>query len=94
MKQEYLENMSRRNNIKILGLPESKEEKTWNDTENLVKQTIKNTLEIEDEVQIERAHCVGKPAHCSGKEKMEQKLKVILSPLLLNLHHGSKKRQF
>ena len=66
LKQEYLENMSHRNNIKILGLPESKEEKTWDDTENLVKQTIKKTLKIDDEVQIECAHCL-------GKEKMEQK---------------------
>ena len=66
LKQEYLENMSHRNNIKILDLPESKEEKTWDDTENLVKQTIKKTLKIDDEVQIERAHCL-------GKEKMEQK---------------------
>ena len=60
-KQEYLENMSRRNNMKILGLSESKEEKTWEDTENLVKQTIKNMLKIDYEVQIERAHRVGKP---------------------------------
>ena len=94
LKQEYLENMSCRNNMKILCLPESKEEKTWEDTENLVKQTIKNTLKIDDEVQIERAHRMGNSAHCLGKEKMDQKQKVILGPLLLNSHHGSKKRQF
>ena len=67
--------MSRRNNIKILGLPESKEEKTWDDTENLVKQTIKNTLKIQDEVQIERAHRVGKPRPLSRKGKDGTKVK-------------------
>ena len=40
-KHEYLENMSRRNNIKILGLPEDKDrEKSWEDTEQIVKETI------------------------------------------------------
>ena len=40
-KHEHLENMSRRNNIKILGLPEDKEEeKTWADTEEIVKASI------------------------------------------------------
>ena len=48
-KYEYLENMSRCNNITILGLPEDKEnEKTWTDTEEIVNK-------------IERAHCVAKP---------------------------------
>ena len=33
-KHEYLENMSRRNNTKIVGLPEDKlKEKSWEDTE-------------------------------------------------------------
>ena len=41
-KQEYLENMLRRNNIKILDLPEEKGEKTWADTEELVKKLSKN----------------------------------------------------
>ena len=53
-KQEYLENMSRRNNIKILDLPEEEGEKTWADTEELVKKTVKQ-LHYEDDVHIERA---------------------------------------
>ena len=41
-KHEHLENMSRRNNIKILGLLEDKlKEKSWDDTEELVKGVIK-----------------------------------------------------
>ena len=62
-KHEYLENMSRRNNLKILGLPEDKNrEKSWEDTEQIVKETINKELEISsEEIQIERAHRVGKP---------------------------------
>ena len=60
-KQEYLENMSRRNNVKILDLPEEEGEKTWADTEELVKKTVKEQLHYEDDVHIERAHRVGKP---------------------------------
>ena len=51
--------MSRLNNIKILGLPEDKNcEKSWEDTEQIVKETINKELEISSE---ERAHCVGIP---------------------------------
>ena len=57
---EYLENQSRRNNVKIFGIPEDSSEKTWEDTEVIVKDTIKNKLGMEDEVLIERAHRVGK----------------------------------
>ena len=62
-KHEYLENMSRHNNVKILGLPEDKNrEKSWEDTEQIVKETINKELEISSkEIQIERAHRVGKP---------------------------------
>ena len=59
-KNEYLENQSRRNNIKITGVPEEEEERTWNDTEAIVKNLINNKLRIEGEVEIERAHQVGK----------------------------------
>ena len=46
-KHEYLENMSRRNNIKIVGLHEDKlKEKSWDDTEELVKVVIKEKLKV------------------------------------------------
>ena len=61
-KHEYLENMSRRNNIKIPGLLEDKlKEKSWDDTEELVKGVIKEKLKFDTEVKIERAQRVGKP---------------------------------
>ena len=60
---EYLENMSRRSNIKILGLPEDKNcEESWEDTEQIVKEMINKEFEISsEEIQIVRAHHVGKP---------------------------------
>ena len=46
-KYEYLENMSRRNNIKIPGLHKDKlKEKSWDDTEKLVKGVIKEKLKV------------------------------------------------
>ena len=59
-KQEYFENHSRRNNIKLLGVPDDDGENSWDDTELIVKSLIKNELRIQDEVAIERAHRVGK----------------------------------
>ncbi len=49
---------SRRNNIKIIGVPEEEDEETLDDTEAKVKTLLKEKLEIEDEVEIERAHWV------------------------------------
>ena len=61
-KHEYLENMSRRNNIKIVGLPEDKlKEESWDDTEESVKGVIKEKIKADVEVKIERAHRVEKP---------------------------------
>ena len=57
---DYLENQSRRNNIKLLGVPEDSNEKSWDDTEDKVKSLIKMHLKVSDEVDIERAHGVGK----------------------------------
>ena len=55
-KVEYLENQSRRNNIKIFCVPEEENEKTWDDTEVIVKTLIRNKLGIEEHIEIERAH--------------------------------------
>ena len=59
-KNEYLENHSRRDNIKIIGLEEKADEKTWDDTKQVVKKAIKEQLGIERDIFIERAHGVGK----------------------------------
>ena len=59
-KQECLENQSRCNNIKITGVQEDDTEKTWDDTEMIVKKMIREELGIEEDVKIERANRVGK----------------------------------
>ena len=43
---EYLENQSRRNNIRVSGIPEAAGE-TWEDAENKVKDAVKSTLGLE-----------------------------------------------
>ena len=44
-KMEYLENQSRRNNIRVNGIPESDNE-TWEDAEAKVKRAIKENLDV------------------------------------------------
>ena len=52
-KIEYQENQSRRNNIRVFGIPESAGE-TWEMAKTRVRDAIKEKLNIE--VDIERAH--------------------------------------
>ena len=59
-KAGYLENQSRRNNLRIDGIPESTGE-TWDDTERKVKETLVSQLDLTEEPMIERAHRVGRP---------------------------------
>ena len=54
----YLENQSRRNNIRIDGIPEETDE-TWDQMESKVKEAIEQKLQIQS-VSIERAHRIGK----------------------------------
>ena len=58
-KMTYLENQSRRNNIRINGIPEDKNE-SWDQTETKVKETLNNTLNLDFEPLIERAHRTGR----------------------------------
>ena len=69
---EYLENQSRRNNIRVSGIPESPGE-TWNHSENEVKEAIKSSLGLE--IEIEWAHRVDKRKKVGGKQSMEEKEK-------------------
>ena len=57
---EYLENQSRRNNIKIVGIMEEPNELSWDDTEAVVRNCVKDKLGMEDELLVEGAHRVGK----------------------------------
>ena len=55
-----MENQSRRNNIRILGVEETEDEKSWDDTKKVVKDLLKKKINIPGEADIERAHRVGK----------------------------------
>ena len=52
-----LEDRSRRNNLRVDGIKERPNE-TWKDCENELRTLFKESLGIEDEVVIERAHRV------------------------------------
>ena len=58
-KQDYLENQSRRNNLRITGVKEEGKE-SWEETESIVKAKIKDLLHIDEELTIERAHRVNR----------------------------------
>ena len=83
-KQEYVENSSRHNNVKILGIPEKDQKdgkETWEESEIKAIEAIKKKLEITDDLKIERAHRVGRPrpkfCHIEGT-KLENKPRPIL----------------
>lgn len=58
-KVDYLEAQSKRNNLIIDGIPESKRE-SWQDTENKVRQVLSEKLGMNmDAVEVERAHRMG-----------------------------------
>ena len=93
-KHEYLENMSRRNNVKIIGLNEDTgNEKTWEDTEELVITTIKEKLDIEG-VKIERVHRVGRPRPSHRTNPDGSTTKVPLRPIIARLSSWKQKRPY
>ena len=60
-KHEYLENKSRRNNVKLIGVPESANSESWEESEEIFKENVNSALQIDASVMaIERAHRVGK----------------------------------
>lgn len=59
-KCDYLENQSRRNNIKVIGIADSDGmNESWEESEKIIKDKIRDLLQIQDELLIERAHRVG-----------------------------------
>ena len=63
-KLQNLEDRSRRDNLRVDGIPEYEE--SWDDTEELLKDTLREKL-IVNKIQIERAHRVG--AKKAGKDR-------------------------
>ncbi|CAB4014374.1 Hypothetical predicted protein [Paramuricea clavata] len=63
-----LENRSRRNNIRIIGIPEKRNE-TWEESKVMVKAALTEKLGLAQEPRIERAHRVGKPTQTNGSAR-------------------------
>ena len=63
-KIEYLENQSRRSNIRIDGIREEEAE-TWDNTETKVKEILKEKRNLDEEPDIQRAHRVGRRANAT-----------------------------
>ena len=86
-KQIYLENQSRRNNLKILGMEEKSPSESWSETEELVKEKIKDLLDIKEELVIERAHRVQRSSPSStarghGRSRDDNDPKPIVARFL------------
>lgn len=58
-KLRILEDRNRRNNLRIDGINENLNE-TWEESEKKVKDLIRDTMKIEENICIERAHRVGR----------------------------------
>ena len=63
-KVEYIKNQCIRNNIKLLGLAEAEDKKSWGDSQIEFNKCSKSKLDFDQPVEIERAHRRGiKHAH-------------------------------
>ena len=91
-KHEYLENMSRRNNMAYMKI--SWKKKSWDDIVELVKGVIKQKLKFDTEVQIERAHHVGKPHAPFEIMKDGSRKKICPIQWLPDLHAGNRRKLF
>ena len=59
-KCDYLENQSHRNNIKVIGIADSEGmNESWEESEKITKEKIRELLQLQDELVIECAHKVG-----------------------------------
>ena len=67
-KATYLENQSRRNNVRIEGIVEEPRE-SWESTEGKVKEMLTEKLQMESPPAIERAHRTGKDKKPDGTPK-------------------------
>ena len=80
--QNYLENYSRRNNVKIFGIPEKEDGKeTWDESEMKAVEAIRSSLKIAEKLSVDRAHRVGKPRlqfrHIGGSKVRSQPRPIV-----------------
>ena len=91
--QNYLENYSRRNNVKIFGIPEKEDGKeTWDESEMKAIEAIRSSLKISEKLSVDRAHRVGKPRpqfrHIGGSKVRSQP-----RPIVVRFHHWEVKEK-
>ena len=79
---EFLENQSRRSNIRITGVVEDKNaEKSWDDTERVVKQVIKNKLNLQKDFEIECCHSVNRRSNGPNRSGRPDGQRLIVAKL-------------
>ena len=70
-----LEDCSRRNNLLFDGFQEETNE-TWEETESIITDFVKEKLGIEEDILIERAHCTGKIQRNDGTRNRKRTIVV------------------
>lgn len=76
----YLENQSRRNNVRIDGIPEQHNE-TWLNTETKVKEVLQEKLNLSFEPMIERAHRTGARPRSDAADGINTRPRTIVCRL-------------
>ena len=76
----YLENQSRRNNVRIDGIPEQHNE-TWLNTETKVKEVLQEKLNLSFEPMIERAHRTGARPRSGAADGINTRPRTIVCRL-------------
>lgn len=76
----YLENQSRRNNVRIDGIPEQHNE-TWLNTETKVKEVLQEKLNPSFEPMIERAHRTGARPRSGAADDINTRPRTIVCRL-------------
>lgn len=89
-KIEYLENHSRRKNIRIDGVPEETNE-SWSVTEGIVKKVLTEKLHLEFEPTIERAHRIGRKLRPSGSGNPSESLRSRPRTIVCRLNYWKEK---
>ena len=70
-----LEDRSRRNNLRFDGFQEETNE-TWEESESIITDFVKEKLGIEEDILIERAHCTGKIQRNDGTRNRKRTIVV------------------
>ena len=70
-----LEDRSRRNNLRFDGFQEETNE-TWEESESIITDFVKEKLEIEEDILIERAHWTGKIQRNDGTRNRKRTIVV------------------